>query len=120
MNNVIESRAPVSKKKRVSLSLGIGILFLPIVFAWFTLQKGYRILPRVISFIWLLVTVVSMVNNIQTGMEVDLAIKDTRSAVVSIQKKVSYHTVGYFDKEIGRAIFVSISEFAIRIKGRET
>lgn len=41
--------------RKVGVRLGIGILLLPIVFAWFTLKKGYSTLARAVSFIWLVV-----------------------------------------------------------------
>jgi hypothetical protein len=37
----------------VSVPLLLGIFFLPIVFAWFLLQKGYSTLARVAGFAWL-------------------------------------------------------------------
>lgn len=43
--------------RSVGFWLGIGIIFLPIVFAWFTLRKGHSALSRVIAFGWLAVSV---------------------------------------------------------------
>lgn len=42
--------------RKVGLLLGIGIFFLPIIFAWFTLRAGHSTRSRVISFIWLVIT----------------------------------------------------------------
>ncbi|MBN3492037.1 WYL domain-containing protein [Vibrio neptunius] len=42
--------------KSVSVKLKLGIVFLPIVFSWFTLKKGYSTLSRAVSFAWLLLT----------------------------------------------------------------
>ena len=42
-----------SGKRDVSFLLGVGIFFLPIIFAWFTLRDGHSTVSRVVSFIWL-------------------------------------------------------------------
>lgn len=41
-------------ERPVSILLGIGILLMPLIFAWFTLRKGYSTKAKVISFTWLL------------------------------------------------------------------
>ena len=41
-------------KKSVGFLLGLGIFLFPLIFAWFTLRKGYSVLAKVISFLWLL------------------------------------------------------------------
>jgi hypothetical protein len=40
-------------KRSVGVLLGIGILLIPIIFAWFTLRKGYAKKAKIISFVWL-------------------------------------------------------------------
>ena len=40
-------------KRSVGILLGIGILFIPLIFAWFTLRKGHTTKAKVISFVWL-------------------------------------------------------------------
>jgi hypothetical protein len=52
--------ASPSQSRKVDLSLGIGILFLPFVFSWFTLRKGHTPLARTVSFVWLAVVVFTM------------------------------------------------------------
>lgn len=42
-------------QRQVSIWLGIGILIVPIIFAWFTLRQGYSTRSRVISMAWLLI-----------------------------------------------------------------
>jgi hypothetical protein len=42
---------PVSRN--VSFLLGLGILFFPYIFSWFTLRAGYTTFSRVVSFAWL-------------------------------------------------------------------
>lgn len=38
--------------RRVSFRLGIGIFFIPYIFAWFTLRKGYSTQARAVSLGW--------------------------------------------------------------------
>ena len=42
-----------TKNTKVGFLLGIGILFLPFVFSWFTLRNGYSTVVRAIAFAWL-------------------------------------------------------------------
>lgn len=43
------------KHRKVGHYLGAGIVFLPIIFAWFTLRKGYSNWLRIGAFLWLAV-----------------------------------------------------------------
>lgn len=43
-------------ERSVSIPLGIGIFLLPLIFAWFTLRKGYSTKAKAISFTWLAVS----------------------------------------------------------------
>lgn len=45
------------QEKNVSLLLGIGILFMPYIFAWFTLREGYSSLARFSSFGWMILLI---------------------------------------------------------------
>jgi hypothetical protein len=49
-----EKLATVNPRK-VSLLLAIGIFFIPYIFAWFTLRKGYSVQARIISGLWLVI-----------------------------------------------------------------
>jgi hypothetical protein len=40
-------------RRKVSLGLGMGIVFFPIVFSWLLLRKGHSTLERIIGFCWL-------------------------------------------------------------------
>jgi hypothetical protein len=42
-----------ASKRKVGFLLGVGIVFLPFVFAWFTLAKGHSLLSRLVSFLWM-------------------------------------------------------------------
>lgn len=50
-----DQAATTNCTRKIALGLGLGILFLPFVFAWFTLRKGYSKVARTMSLIWLLV-----------------------------------------------------------------
>lgn len=39
------------------MRLWIGLILLPLVFAWFTLRKGYRAWVRILAFVWLLLSI---------------------------------------------------------------
>ena len=43
----------VNGERHVDFWLGLGIMFMPYVFAWFTLRDGHTKKARVISFVWL-------------------------------------------------------------------
>jgi hypothetical protein len=43
---------PVVKPRVVHNRLALGIVFLPYIFAWFTLRRGHSILSRALSFTW--------------------------------------------------------------------
>lgn len=42
-----------SPTRKVGVGLGLGILFLPYVFSWFTLRQGHTTLAKTVSFIWM-------------------------------------------------------------------
>jgi len=42
-----------NEQRKVSVSLGIGIFFLPLIFSWFTLRTGYSKVAKIVSFTWL-------------------------------------------------------------------
>lgn len=44
----------IPPKRTIGILLGIGILFIPIIFTWFTLRKGYSTNAKAISFTWLI------------------------------------------------------------------
>ena len=45
------------QQKKVGFLLGVGILLFPLIFAWFTLRQGYSTFARVVSFLWLIVSI---------------------------------------------------------------
>lgn len=44
-------------KRNVGFLLGLGILFIPFIFAWFLLRSGHTLLSRIIGFGWLILCV---------------------------------------------------------------
>lgn len=66
-NNSTSTRPPPTPihdtdtaQRRVSILLGIGILLVPIIFAWFTLRQGYSTVSRAISMIWMVIFIFAM------------------------------------------------------------
>jgi len=51
------------EKRKVGAALGIGILLLPWIFAWFLLRKGYSPVARVISFVWMAIFFLIVMGN---------------------------------------------------------
>ena len=45
-------------KRVVSFPLGVGILFIPFVFSWITLKKGYSTFARFISLSWMVLAII--------------------------------------------------------------
>lgn len=55
-----KSHLPAEKDIPVSFLLGVGILFLPFIFAWFTLRKGHTTGAKIISFLWMVLYLASL------------------------------------------------------------
>ncbi len=72
--------------KRVGILLGMGILFIPYIFSWFTLQKGYSTLTKLVSFGWLCIvalTLFSSPQNIEPRNMATLSCSGTSSTATS-------------------------------------
>lgn len=50
-----------SRNLLVSILLWIGVLCIPYIFAWFTLQEKYSKIERVLAFSWLLIIVFAII-----------------------------------------------------------
>ncbi|MEE1981383.1 hypothetical protein [Shewanella xiamenensis] len=48
--------------RKVSPALGLGIVFFPVIFAWFTLRRGHSSLSRILSFLWLAVICINVIS----------------------------------------------------------
>ena len=67
-----EKKDELNGSRRVGVALGIGILLVPFVFAWFTLRKGYGKVARIVSLGWMaLVVIVSVVSGNNGGSSVN-------------------------------------------------
>jgi tRNA_anti-like len=53
-----ESVETSSEVKPVGKLLGAGIVFIPLIFSWFTLQKGYTTKAKIVSFSWLVLSLI--------------------------------------------------------------
>ena len=71
------------QQRSVGILLGIGIFLLPIIFAWFTLRKGHTTKAKVISFAWLVLSIVIVSSQDETS---------TRSSAGSASSSVSKPT----------------------------
>lgn len=60
MNDVI---APVQVKRPVGFLLGVGIVFIPMIFSWFLLRKGHSVLARVSGFGWLILSLLVVIGS---------------------------------------------------------
>lgn len=60
--------APITPKNKndegkvVDFWLGVGIVLMPYIFAWFLLRNGYSMRSRAISFIWMAVVALPLLT----------------------------------------------------------
>lgn len=66
--SIPESDSP-QKQRKVGHYLGAGIVFLPIIFAWLTLRKGYSNGLRIGAFLWLLVFLYATLPTVSHDLE---------------------------------------------------
>ena len=43
----------MTEKRKVGFWLAVGIVFVPVIFSWFTLRQGHLVRDRIAAFIWL-------------------------------------------------------------------
>lgn len=79
----------VQPKRSVGILLGIGILLVPLLFAWFTLRKGYSTRAKVISFGWVLLTLVIINLNDDGNKSTVMQSSLQTSKVSEVSTKVS-------------------------------
>lgn len=75
--------APTSKK--VSGGLVVGIIFIPIIFSWFLLRKGYSTTSRVIAFIWLALFIIISISSTNHSSD-NVSASNSTPATSSVQK----------------------------------
>ena len=80
---------PIQKSRTVSLLLGGGILFFPMLFSWFTLRSGYSTVVRAVAFGWFSFVMLFIVAT-RDGPDLMQALIIPFSSVVNIFKNVVY------------------------------
>jgi len=50
-------------RRDVGILLVLAIIFMPLLFSWITLLKGYSSLSRVASFVWLVAIVMMLITS---------------------------------------------------------
>lgn len=61
--SVGQNKQQSAKGKSVGLLLGAGILLFPYLFSWLTLREGHSAKSRLISFGWMAILLISILNN---------------------------------------------------------
>lgn len=74
-------------KRSVGLLLGLGILLMPLVFAWFTLRKGHSVAARIIAFAWLAVSLLLVFGTGNPSKNVASNSAPAPSSVVPVQQQ---------------------------------
>lgn len=78
--------APVERS--VGVLLGIGIFLIPIIFAWFTLRKGHTAKAKIISFLWLALTVVFISSQDGTRLKSSASTSSSPAPISAPEEKV--------------------------------
>lgn len=68
MKDAIGAEAPHPPKRRVSAALGLGVLFLPVVFIWFLFRTGYSAKTQIIGCLWMGIVGVSLLFSAPGGL----------------------------------------------------
>lgn len=71
-------------KRNVGFLLGLGILFIPVVFAWFLLRSGHSLLARIVGFGWLVLCVLAVVGSSSTAPGNGSKTVSTQASVSSV------------------------------------
>jgi hypothetical protein len=58
-----ETTPPTAMRRKVGILLGLGIFFLPFVFAWVLLRRGYSSLARIVGFGWMALLLLALIAN---------------------------------------------------------
>ncbi len=60
----------INENRKVSVLLGFGILFIPLIFSWFLLRKGHSSISRIFGFGWLVVTLIIALGGGDTSSDI--------------------------------------------------
>lgn len=58
---------PSTARQILLVFLWVGIFFMPYIFSWFTLSKGFGKKSKIIAFVWLFVVVLLLISNPQSS-----------------------------------------------------
>ena len=70
--------------KNVGAGLGIGIFLVPLIFGWFVLRQGYSTVARVITVIWMIISVWFAMTLILGQCAIEL--EDTQNQLQRLQR----------------------------------
>ena len=76
---------------KLSAGIIIGIIFIPIVFAWFTLREGVSVAARVISFSWMTIAILVAIADVadeQTTSDASSSFVESSAKVSDVAKPV--------------------------------
>ena len=62
-HDTVEKAEIERSKKKVGIFLGIAIAIVPYIFGFLTLRKGYSMRARIITFVWMAITIGILVSN---------------------------------------------------------
>jgi len=71
----------MEQQKKISIKLMVGIIFIPIIFSWFTLRKGYSKITRIGSFLWLGISVILIIFSNQNTPNGNVSVIPTQNAI---------------------------------------
>jgi hypothetical protein len=78
-----EQKEAAAGGRKVGAALGIGILLLPFVFAWFTLRKGFSKVARIVSLGWMIVLFALLGSNAEKNSAETVAENSMEAATTS-------------------------------------
>lgn len=88
-------------KKNVGIILGAGILFLPLIFSWFTLRKGYTKKAKIISFAWLVISFLLIGSQDGTEPSTNLSVTSSVTQEKIMQVNIRDILSAYKGNEVG-------------------
>lgn len=90
----LPASSPPAPTKNVGIMLGLGIFFMPHLFSWKTLKKGYSLRARVVSFGWMgfviLTTLLSVIFS--SGVENTQSLSKSTLSESSLTSSTSVNT----------------------------
>ncbi len=72
--------------RKVSIALMLGAIFLPIIFCWFLLRRGYSQRVHLAAIVWLAIFSFKLISNIYTSPSANVSEPSIKPAVVETPK----------------------------------